>query len=315
MPPSTPQRLRGVLAPVLTPFDAALKPDAARFLRLCRWLVAQDCGLAMFGTNSEGNSLSVDERIELLRQAVAAGVPAARMLPGTGSCSLADAVRLTRCAVDHGCAGVLALPPFYYKSVTDDGLFAFFSEMIERVGDSGLRLYLYHIPPVAQVGFSHALVERLLKRYPGTVAGMKDTGGDWDYTARTIRQFGPAGFEVFAGTETLLLDTLRHGGAGCISATANVNPRAIVRLFETWQDADADARQAALNAVRAKFAAHPLIPAMKSAIAMATGDAQWARVRPPLEALDAQRQEALRQALRDQAFDLAALDVDAGDRH
>jgi 4-hydroxy-tetrahydrodipicolinate synthase len=303
MPPSTPQRLRGVLAPVLTPFDAALKPDAARFLRLCRWLVAQDCGLAMFGTNSEGNSLSVDERIELLQQAVAAGVPAARMLPQL------DAL------VDHGCAGVLALPPFYYKSVTDDGLFAFFSEVIERVGDSGLRLYLYHIPPVAQVGFSHALVKRLLKRYPGTVAGMKDTGGDWDYTARTIAQFGPEGLDVFAGTETLLLDTLRHGGAGCISATANVNPRAIVRLFETWRDADADARQAALNAVRAKFAAHPLIPAMKSAIAMATGDAQWARVRPPLEALDAQRQEALRLALRDQAFDLAALDVDASDRH
>ncbi|WP_395351681.1 dihydrodipicolinate synthase family protein [Variovorax sp. UC122_21] len=199
MPSPTPQRLRGVLAPVLTPFDATLKPDAARFLRLCRWLVAQDCGLAMFGTNSEGNSLSVDERIELLQQAVAAGVPAARMLPGTGSCSLADAVRLTRCAVDQGCAGVLALPPFYYKSVTDDGLFAFFSEVIERVGERGLRLYLYHIPPVAQVGFSHALVERLLKRYPGTVAGMKDTGGDWDYTARTIAQFGPRGLRRLRG--------------------------------------------------------------------------------------------------------------------
>lgn len=295
-------RLRGVLAPVLTPFDADLKPDAARFAHLCRWLVAQDCGLAMFGTNSEGNSLSVDERIDLLQHAVAAGVPAARMLPGTGSCSLTDAVRLTRAAVEHRCAGVLALPPFYYKSITDDGLFAFFSEVIECVGDSRLRVYLYHIPPVAQVGFSHALVERLLRRYPGVVAGMKDTGGDWAYTARVISLFGHDGFDVFAGTETILLDTLRHGGAGCISATANVNPKAIVRLFQTWKDQSAPAQQQALNAVRAKFATYPLIPAMKSAIASATRDPQWACVRPPLEAIDAVQQEALQRALRSEAF-------------
>lgn len=270
--------------------------------------MAQDCGLAMFGTNSEGNSLAVSERIDLLEQAISAGVPAARMLPGTGSCSLVDAVRLTRAAVDRGCAGVLALPPFYYKSITDDGLFAFFSEVIERVGDPRLRVYLYHIPPVAQVGFSHALVERLLRRYPGVVAGMKDTGGDWAYTARTIELFGSEGFDVFAGTETILLDTLRRGGAGCISATANVNPKAIVALFSSWQDEDAPARQAALNAVRSKFAAYPLIPAMKSAIAMATNDPQWTRVRPPLEALDAGQQEALGQALREQSFAITDLD-------
>ncbi|RSZ33230.1 MULTISPECIES: dihydrodipicolinate synthase family protein [unclassified Variovorax] len=308
MSSSPDQRLRGVLAPVLTPFDAGLKPDATRFVRLCQWLVAQDCGLAMFGTNSEGNSLAVSERIDLLEQAISAGVPAARMLPGTGSCSLVDAVRLTRAAVDRGCAGVLALPPFYYKSITDDGLFAFFSEVIERVGDPRLRVYLYHIPPVAQVGFSHALVERLLRRYPGVVAGMKDTGGDWAYTARTIELFGSEGFDVFAGTETILLDTLRRGGAGCISATANVNPKAIVALFSSWQDEDAPARQAALNAVRSKFAAYPLIPAMKSAIAMATNDPQWTRVRPPLEALDAGQQEALGQALREQSFAITDLD-------
>jgi len=302
MPQPPEQRLRGVLAPVLTPFDAHLKPDAERFARLCRWLVAQDCGLAMFGTNSEGNSLSVNERIDLLQHAAASGVPAARMLPGTGSCSLTDAVRLTQAAVAQGCAGVLALPPFYYKSVTDEGLFAFFSEVIERVGARGLRMYLYHIPPEAQIGFSHALVERLLKRYPGVVAGMKDTGGDWTYTERTIARFGEQGFDVFAGTETILLDTLRLGGAGCISATANVNPKAIVRLFDTWQQDGAQAQQDALNAVRARFAAYPLIPAMKAAIASAARDPQWARVRPPLEALDAAQQEALRQALQAETF-------------
>ncbi|MFM9870250.1 MULTISPECIES: dihydrodipicolinate synthase family protein [Alcaligenaceae] len=300
-------RLQGVLAPVLTPFDAGMKPDILRFTQLCRWLVAQDCGLAMFGTNSEGNSLAVQERLDLLAAVIDAGVPADRMLPGTGSCSLTDAVDLTRAAVGSGCGGVLALPPFYYKTVTDEGLFAFFSELIERVGDRRLRLYLYHIPPVAQVGFSLALIERLLKRYPGVVAGMKDTGGDWAYTARAIGLFASEDFDVFAGTETILLDTLRHGGAGCISATANVNPGAIVRLFQSWQEADAQAQQGALNVIRARFATYPLIPAMKAAIAAATNDPTWCNVRPPLEPLDAAQQVALRASLASEQFTISGL--------
>lgn len=307
MPQASVPRPPGVLAPALTPFDADLLPDPRRFARLCLWLARQDCGLAMFGTNSEGNSLSVDERLDLLDAAVEAGVPAARMLPGTGSCALPDAVRLSRAAVAHGCAGVLALPPFYYKTITDDGLFAFFSELIERVGDARLRVYLYHIPPVAHVGFSHALVERLLTRYPVVVAGMKDTGGDWAYTTRTLEQFAAEGFGVYAGTETLLLETLRLGGAGCISATANVNPGPIVQLWRSWRDADAQARQDALNALRGAFSAYPLIAAMKAAIAQATGDAGWNRLRPPLTPLDERQRQALGDALQGLSFTIDAL--------
>ena len=297
----------GVLAPVLTPYDENLRPDPRRFARLCLWLARQDCGLAMFGTNSEGNSLSVEEKLGLLHAAIEAGAPAAGMLPGTGSCALPDAVRLSRAAVDQGCAGVLALPPFYYKTVTDDGLYAFFSELIERVGDARLRVYLYHIPPVAQVGFSHALVERLLKHYPGIIAGMKDTGGDWTYTAHAIEQLSSAGFGVYAGTETLLLDTLRLGGAGCISATANVNPGPIVALYRCWREADAQARQDALNALRGAFAAYPLIASMKAAVADASGDEGWNRLRPPLEALNPRQRAALREALRSLSFSMDGL--------
>ncbi|MPN16062.1 putative 2-dehydro-3-deoxy-D-gluconate aldolase YagE [bioreactor metagenome] len=253
--------------------------------------------------------MSVDERLALLDYAVEAGVPASRMLPGTGACSLTDAVRLSAAATSHGCGGVLMLPPFYYKGVSDVGLFAFFGEVIERVGDVRLRVYLYHIPLVAQVGFSHALIERLIKRYPVVVAGMKDTGGNWAYTAKTIELFGAQGFDVFAGTETILLNTLRHGGVGCISATANVNPGAIVQLFETWRDGDADAekQQAALNATRAIFSEYPLIPAMKATIATATGDAQWSRVRPPLEALTPDQAQALGRALEAGGFSVGGL--------
>src|SRR5512138_3266702 len=222
--PSAPERIRGLLAPVLTPFHADLSPDARRLARHARWLLAHGCaGLAPFGTTSEANSLSVAERESLLDALLEEGIPADRLVPGTGSSALPDAVRLTAQAVRRGCAGVLALPPFYYKAVSEDGLFRFFAEVIERVGDARLRVYLYHIPPVAQVGFSLALVERLLRAYPRTVAGMKDSSGDYANTKAILDRFAKHGFDVFVGSERFLLAGMRGGGAGCISATANVN--------------------------------------------------------------------------------------------
>jgi len=164
--------MSGVLAPVITPFDRDLAPDAERLIRHCRWLLDRDVGLAVFGTNSEANSLSVPEKLRLLDALLGAGIPPERMMPGTGCCAFPDTVELTRRAVERGCSGVLMLPPFYYKSVTDDGLFASYAEVIERVGDTRLRIYLYHIPPVSQVPISLALIERLLARYPQIVAGI-----------------------------------------------------------------------------------------------------------------------------------------------
>ena len=191
------QSPRGVLAPVVTPFTSDLRPDVARLVRHCRWLLDNDVGLAVFGTNSEANSLTVAEKLELLDALVEAGLPAARMMPGTGTCALPDTVELTRRAVAHGCGGVLMLPPFYYKGVSDDGLFASFAEVIERVGDPRLRIYLYHIPPVSMVPISLPLIDRLLRRYPGTIAGIKDSSGDWNNTRAMLEQFQPRGFDVF----------------------------------------------------------------------------------------------------------------------
>ncbi|HET6367964.1 MAG TPA: dihydrodipicolinate synthase family protein, partial [Pseudomonadales bacterium] len=214
-------RISGVLSPVVTPFRADLSPDPERFVRQCRWLLSQNVGLAVFGTNSEANSLSVDEKIELLDRLVAAGLDPARMMPGTGACALTDTVRLTAHAVKAGCGGVLMLPPFYYKGVSDDGLFRSFAEVIERVADVRLRVYVYHIPPVSQVPITLPLIERLLKAYPGTVAGVKDSSGDWGNTKAMLDAFAASGFDVFAGSETFLLANMRGGGKGCISATAN----------------------------------------------------------------------------------------------
>ncbi|MGH7128763.1 MAG: dihydrodipicolinate synthase family protein, partial [Planctomycetaceae bacterium] len=224
-------RFRGILAPVVTPFDEDLAPDAERLAARCRSLAAEGVGLAVFGTNSEGNSLAVGEKIDLLDRLVEAGIDPRHLMPGTGACALPDTVRLTRHAVRLGCGGVLVLPPFYYKAVDDDGLFRSYAEVVERVGNADLRIYLYHIPPVSQVGISIELAERLVRGYPQVLAGIKDSSGDWNHT-RAFLERGWDDFRVFSGSETFLLQNLRAGGAGCISATANVNPAAIVELYQ-----------------------------------------------------------------------------------
>ena len=300
-------RIRGVLAPVVTPFGPHGAPDADRLARHCQWLVSNGAGLAVFGTNSEANSLSLDERLDLLDRLVAAGVPPARMMPGTGCCAVTDTVKLTAKAVKLGCAGVLMLPPFYYKNVSDEGLYRTFASVIDAVGDARLRIYLYHIPPVAQVGISLTLIDRLLKAYPGTVAGIKDSSGDWTNTSAMLERFSAASFDVFVGSESFLLANLRAGGAGCISATANVNPAPIDRLYREWQSAGAGAQQTALDAVRAIFQRFPMVAALKSAIATYSGDADWARVRPPLVELDAAQSAALQTELAAAAFAMPGL--------
>jgi len=287
------RRITGVLSPVVTPFRQDLSPDRDRLLAHCRWLMSNDVGLAVFGTNSEGNSMSVEEKIDLIEHLVAGGLSTSRMMPGTGCSALTDSVRLTARAVQLGCAGVLMLPPFYYKGVSDEGLFRNFAEIIERVGDDRLRIYLYNIPPVSQVAITVALIERLLKAYPRVIAGAKDSSGDWANTKAYIDNFASEGFDVFPGAETFLLQGLRAGAVGCISATANVNPGPIARLFASWQAEDADTQQKGLNEIRGIFAKYPMIPALKAAIAHYGGDEAWAVVRPPLVELDVEQNDSL----------------------
>jgi 4-hydroxy-tetrahydrodipicolinate synthase len=307
-------RIKGVLSPVVTPFDAEFRADPRRFIGHCRWLVDQGVGLAVFGTNSEANSMSVAEKIALLDALIDAGLPPERMMPGTGCCAIADSVELTRHALRRRCAGVLMLPPFYYKGVSDEGLFRNYAQIIERVGDPGLRIYLYHIPPVSQVPLSLALIERLLDAYPRTIAGIKDSSGEWSNTQAMLERFQTRGFDVFAGSETFLLATLRGGGAGCITATGNVNPGAIASLARDWRDPDAEARQARLDLVRSTFQKFAMIPALKAAIAHYAADPGWATVRPPLVELDSQQQRALVQALEAIGFSMPGLASDDRDR-
>jgi len=285
-------QLGGVFAPVLTPMHNDLQPDTPKWIAFCKQLLADGCtGLAPFGTTSEANSLGLGERMEMLQALVEAGVPAAQLMPGTGMCAFPDTVALSAQAARLGCGGVLALPPFYYKGVSDDGVFRAVAEVIERVGDDRLKIYLYNIPPIAVVGYSLAVIERLLAAYPGTVVGMKDSSGDWAYQKSVLEGF--PSFDVFSGSERFLLANLRLGGVGTISAMANVIPDKIRFLYDNYLGANADQVQEELNRYREATRDYAAIAALKQIMARRTGDRTWLNLRPPLTNLSESAAEAM----------------------
>ena len=300
------ERLTGVFSPVVMPFKTNLEADAERLIRQCRWLLGQGVGIAVFGTNSEANSLSVGEKIELLDRLVDAGIDPSRLLPGTGHCAIPDTIRLTQHAIELGCSGVLMLPPFYYKDVSDEGLFRSFAEIIERTDDERLQIILYHIPPVSQVALSIPLIERLIEAYPRAIAGIKDSSGDLANTSAMLDS-GWDDFSIFAGSESFLLQTLQKGGAGCISATANINPAAIHYLYLHWQEPDAETLQQRLVTIRNCVQHFPVIPALKSIVAHYSGDSAWDRVRPPLVELTEVQRNNLLTELEQVGFSLSGL--------
>lgn len=274
---------RGVIPAAATPLDAQQRPHGPALTRHCRWLLAVGCdAVLVLGTTGEANSFSVPQRLRLLEHLGDAGL-GPRLLVGSGCCAVPDTVRLTRQALELGAAGVLMLPPFYYKSVTDDGLFASYAEVIQQVADPRLRLYLYQIPQLTGVQLSLPLVQRLLEAYPRTVVGLKDSSGDWPAMAATLAAL--PGFALFAGSEEYLLDDLRAGGPGCISATLNVLAPQAVELFARWRSSAAQGLQRRLSGLRRLVCSQPMIPALKALLARRTGRSDWERLRPPLRPL------------------------------
>ncbi|HYM02384.1 MAG TPA: dihydrodipicolinate synthase family protein [Stellaceae bacterium] len=297
MPSERPAPLRGVYAAVLTPVNTDLAPNAEAYVAHCRWLLANGCdGLAPLGTTGEANSLSVTQRLSLIEATAAAGLPMAKFIVGTGSCALADAVTVTKAALDAGSGGALLLPPFYYKNPSEDGLFAFFSEVVERVGDGRLRMYLYHFPQMSAVPITPALIARLRAAYGETIAGVKDSSGDWAYSAGLLKEF--PGFGVFSGTEEYLLRNLRAGGAGCISASTNVTAPMAQKVYRAWQRPDADDLQKELTAARLVLQSFPFQGGLKELVAGMTGDRRWVNALPPNRPLTAAQRDDLLARLR-----------------
>ena len=287
-----------VIAAMATPFDRDLNVDSERLSAHARWLLGNGCdGLLLFGTTGEAASLSVRERKQALDSLLGAGIPAEALLVGTGCCALADTVELTRHAGGAGCAGALIVPPFYYKGVGDEGLARVYDRVVAECGSSLPPVYLYHIPQVSGVGISPALVGTLLERHGERIRGYKDSSGNWNNTAELLARF-PL-FHVYVGSENLLAENLRAGGAGCISAGINVQPSAVRRLADGMAGDNAAELHAAANAVRlALEKTGPLIPAVKAVLSMIHRHEGWAVPRPPLEAMGAARREALVSELR-----------------
>jgi 4-hydroxy-tetrahydrodipicolinate synthase len=275
----------GVFSAALTPLTSELMPDHAEFAAHAQWLLAEGCdGIAMLGTTGEANSFSVSERKALLEATVAAGVAPARLLPGTGVAAFTETVELTRHALSCGVTDVVMLPPFYYKGVSDDGVFAAYSEVLQRIGDAKLRVVLYHIPQMSAVPISHEVIERLLKAYPDTVVGIKDSSGDLANMEAMVSRF--PGFSVLAGADPVMLPLRRKGGAGCITATSNLVARDLAFVFrhalEEGRSGEVDAAQARVVAARNKASKYPQMASLKAMTAHRTGNPGWMRLRPPL---------------------------------
>jgi len=286
----------GVFSAALTPLAADLSPDHASFLAHCRYLLDEGCtGIAMLGTTGEANSFSVKERMALLDAVVEGGISPDTLLPGTGVAAFSETVELTKHALSVGVTTVVMLPPFYYKSVSDEGVFAAYSEVIQRVADDRLRVVLYHIPQFSAVPLSHDLIARLLAAYPGTITGIKDSAGELSNMIAMVERF--PGFSVLAGADPLLLPLLRAGGAGCITATSNLVARDLAFIAQNFGNstriAEVDAAQARVVAARTRVSKFAQIASIKALTAERTGQPGWRRMRPPLLALNAEELAAL----------------------
>ena len=279
--------IKGLIAPILSPFNDDLSFNQDLYNALAAELLATGCsGLAPFGTTGEALSVSSVERMAAVEGLVASGIDPRVIIPGTGLCNLPESIALSRHAVELGCAGVMTLPPFYFKGMGDDGYFDFFEKLIDGVDHPDLKIYLYHIPQVSGVGLSIDLVKRLRAAYPEIIVGIKDSSGNWENTARLLEIDG---LIVYPGAELPVIDAIRLGGPGCISATANLNGTDIARVIDLCHDGkwqDAEAAHEAVKAVRLLFQDYAPIPAQKALLAKRTGDARWNNLRPPFRAID-----------------------------
>ncbi|MGY2046617.1 dihydrodipicolinate synthase family protein [Methylobacterium sp. JK268] len=287
---------RGVFCAALTPLDRDLAPNLPAFTAHCRHLLDEGChGVALLGTTGEANSFSSDERRALLEAVVAGGIAPDRLMPGTGVAALTETVALTRHALSLGVTTVVMLPPFYYKGVSEDGIVAAYSEIVERIGDARLRVILYHIPQVSGVPIPHGAIATLRERYPHTVVGIKDSAGDLANMTAMVDRF--PGFSVLAGADPLMLPLLKAGGAGAITATSNLVARELRFVFDHHADparaGEVEAAQARVVEARERASRFPQMASLKALVAARTGDPGWQRLRPPLLPLTEAERAAL----------------------
>jgi 4-hydroxy-tetrahydrodipicolinate synthase len=292
---------KGVFTASLTPMNDDLSVNYPALISHLKWLLANgSSGICLLGTTGEANSFSVEERLDVLEAVIKAGIEPKVLLVGTGTCALPDSIRLTRHAVERDVGGVLMLPPFYYKGLSDDGILEYFRKVVEGVADTRLKIYLYHFPAMTGVPFTLDLVKKLVDAYPETIVGIKDSSGDWP-GMQAICEALP-GFKLYSGTEKYLLNTLRAGGAGCISATFNASIGHGAKVYTNWQLPGADTLQEELSALRTKFEVTSFISGLKYLFAQWLEDDDWLNIRPPNSLPDAKTRQNLLQNLSKEDF-------------
>ncbi|MGM4905796.1 dihydrodipicolinate synthase family protein [Tardiphaga sp. 866_E4_N2_1] len=290
----------GVYCAATTPFNADLSVDQGLFTSHCQRLLDDGCtGIAMLGTTGEANSLSSRERMALLEAVVKSGIAPSKLLPGTGVASIMETVELTKHAVASGVGAVVMLPPFYYKGVSDDGIVDAYTAVIERVADPRLRVVLYHIPQMSAVPISLDVIDRLRKRFPEIVVGIKDSAGEFANMSAIVDRF--PGFSVLVGADPLMLKLLPMGGAGCITATSNLVSRELATVFNGYKDpakaAEVATAQERIVAARNAVSSYAQLPSLKVLLAKRDNNDNWLRVRPPLTGLSATEAAKVRESL------------------
>ena len=293
--------IKGLIAPILTPFDKQLKLDQKMYNDLAKDLLNNGCsGLAPFGTTGEALSVGNDERMHALEGLIKSGIDPDILIPGTGLCNLPDTIKLTKHAIDMGCHGVMTLPPFYFKGMTDDGLFEYFEKLIEGVNTNKLKIYLYHIPQVCGVGLSIDLVQKLKSSFPETIVGIKDSSGVWENTEALLKI---KDLIVYPGAELPVIEAIKLGAPGCISATANLNSKDIASVIDlchskNWDEAEK--LQKKVKSVRLLFQDYAPIPAQKALLAIQTKNPMWNNLRPPFQQISKEKSAELANTLRNE---------------
>jgi 4-hydroxy-tetrahydrodipicolinate synthase len=293
MKPAAP--VHGLWCAMLTPLDTAGGVDHRMLVAHARSLLARGVdGVAPFGTTGEGQSFSVAERQAGIDALLTGGIPEDRLVAATGCAALSETIALTRHGVRAGCAACLVLPPFFWKDATDEGLFAWYAQVIEAVGDARLRVYLYHIPQVSGTPLSPDLIARLAAAFPGIIAGVKDSAGNWDNTQALLARVPQ--LAILVGHEPHLPRLLRAGGAGTICGVANVFPDLVRALFSP--DVTPADEQRVVTFIEIAFR-QPFLAGFKALLAEQTRNPAWRAVRAPLLPLPAESRRTLLAALRD----------------
>jgi len=288
----------GVLSAVLTPLDSNLNADYAHLVNHIKWLLKRgNNGIGLLGTTGEANSFSVDERLQILEAVLNGDIPSGKLIVGTGCCAITDTVTLTRHAHSHGVAGILLLPPFYYKKINDAGLETYMAKLFDRVGENNVQIYLYHFPQLTGVPFSVRLVERLVSKYPNNIIGMKDSGGDWSHMQEILKAI--PGFRLYTGNEKFLLSVLKAGGSGCISANANFTSPEAAAVYEAWKKGSGEKEQTRLSMLRDVLDEYPSIGTLKYILAKWSGVKDWLNVRPPNVIVTAEEGFQIEQKLKE----------------